>query len=68
MLVIPITLVVFGLLRRWQDRNVFRRLGIKPEHDRRGFLGYLFVFQALTSVASLRGYTQHILGSARQWK
>ena len=26
MLVLPITLLVFGLLRRWQDRNVFRVL------------------------------------------
>ena len=56
MLVLPITLVIYGLLRRWQERHVFRRLGVHPEHDVRGFFGYLFGYQALTSAASLRGY------------
>ncbi|MGZ4295731.1 MAG: glycosyltransferase family 2 protein [Solirubrobacteraceae bacterium] len=68
MLVIPITLVVYGILRRWQDRNVFRRLHVRPERDRRGFFGYLFAYQALVSTASLRGYAQHLRGSARRWK
>src|SRR4051812_25657047 len=68
MLVIPITLAVYGLLRRWQDRNVFRVLGIRPEPDRRGFLRYLFGYQALTSAASLRGYVQQIIGVGRRWK
>jgi poly-beta-1,6-N-acetyl-D-glucosamine synthase len=68
MLVIPITLAVYGLLRRWQDRNVFRVLGVRPERDRRGFFGYLFGYQALTSAASLRGYAQQILGAGRRWK
>jgi biofilm PGA synthesis N-glycosyltransferase PgaC len=68
MLVIPITLVVYGLLRRWQDRTVFRRLGVRPEPDRRGFFGYLFLYQALTSTASLRGYAQQLRGAARHWK
>ena len=68
MLVIPITLVVYGLLRRWQDRNVFRRLDIHPERDRRGFFGYQFAYQALVSVASLRGYAQFLTGTTRRWK
>jgi biofilm PGA synthesis N-glycosyltransferase PgaC len=68
MLVIPITLVVYGVLRRWQDRTVFRRLGVRPERDRRGFFGYLFLYQALTSTASLRGYAQQLRGATRRWK
>jgi biofilm PGA synthesis N-glycosyltransferase PgaC len=68
MLVIPLTLVIFGLLRRWQDRNVFGRLGVILEHDRRGFFGYLSVYQVLTSSASLRGYAQQVVGAARRWK
>ncbi|MGZ4215031.1 MAG: glycosyltransferase [Solirubrobacteraceae bacterium] len=68
MLVIPITLVIYGLLRRWQDHEVFRRLNIRPEADRRGFIGYLFGYQSLTSAASLRGYAQQIRGAARRWK
>ena len=68
MLLLPITLIVFGLLRRWQEQHVFRRLDVHPEADRRGFLGYLLVYQVLSSFASLRGYGQYILGSGRRWK
>jgi biofilm PGA synthesis N-glycosyltransferase PgaC len=68
MLVIPMTLVIFLLLRSWQDRHIFRRLHVHPEPDRRGFLGYLFAYQVLTSAASLRGYAQFVLGTARHWK
>ena len=34
----------------------------------RGFIGYLAAYQVLTSLASLRGYGQHLLGSGRRWK
>ena len=68
MLVIPITLAVYGLLRRWQDRTVFRTLQVRPAPDRRGFFGYLFCYQALTSLASLQGYAQQIRGATRRWK
>ena len=68
MLVIPITLIIYGLLRRWQERHVFRLLGIHPKHDTGGFYRYLFAYQALTSSASLRGYLQYLTGTARRWK
>jgi len=68
MLVLPITLLVFGLLRSWQDRHVFRVLDARPAPDRRGFWGYLLAYQALTSVASLCGYAQQFAGAARRWK
>jgi len=68
MLVIPITLAIYGLLRRWQERHVFRRFEIHPQRDAGGFWGYLFAYQALTSAASLRGYAQYLLGTARSWK
>ena len=68
MLFIPVSLAIFGLLRGWQERHVFRRLGIRPEADRRGFLGYLFVYQPLVSAAALRGYAQYVAGTRRSWK
>jgi biofilm PGA synthesis N-glycosyltransferase PgaC len=68
MLLLPITLAIFGFLRRWQERHVFRRLGIQAGHDVRGFLGYLLAYQALTSAAALRGYGQFALGARRHWK
>ena len=68
MLVIPITLIIYGLLRRWQERHVFRRLDVHPKHDTRGFFGDLFGYQVLTSSASLRGYFQYLTGAARRWR
>jgi biofilm PGA synthesis N-glycosyltransferase PgaC len=68
MLLIPITLAVFGFLRRWQERNVFRRFAIHHEPDARGFTGYLFLYPSLMSAASLRGYGQYISGAARRWR
>jgi biofilm PGA synthesis N-glycosyltransferase PgaC len=67
MLLLPVTLAIFGLLRRWQERHVFRRLGIDAGQDIRGFVGYLAVYQVLTSAASLRGYAQYLVGGARRW-
>ena len=68
MLLLPITVAVFGFMQRWQARHVFRTLDIHPQHDKRGFLGYLFAYQVLTSAAALRGYGQYIVGSNRRWK
>ena len=68
MLIIPITLVVYNALRRWQEHHVFRVHHIDLPADRRGFWGYLFLYQALSSIASLRGYTQYLIGAGRQWK
>ncbi len=68
MLLLPITLVLYGLLQRWQARHVFRTLDIHPKPDKRGFLAYLFAYQALTSAAALRGYAQYIGGAGRRWK
>ncbi len=39
MLLLPITLTIFGLLRRWQEHHVFRRLDIHFGADKRGFFG-----------------------------
>jgi poly-beta-1,6-N-acetyl-D-glucosamine synthase len=68
MLVIPLTLLINGLLRRWQERHVLRPLGVLPSRDRLGYLGYLFAYQALSSSAALRGYWQYLAGTARRWE
>jgi poly-beta-1,6-N-acetyl-D-glucosamine synthase len=68
MLVIPISLIIYGLMRRWQERHVFRRLHVPPNQDIRDFYGYLFAYQALTSSAALRGYVEYLTGAARRWK
>jgi poly-beta-1,6-N-acetyl-D-glucosamine synthase len=68
MLVMPITLFLYDMLRRWQERFVFTRRDVDLEPDRRGFLAYLFPYQPVISVAALRGYAQHITGAARIWR
>ena len=68
MLLLPITLGIFGFLRRWQERHVFHRLDVRIGNDVRGFVGYLFAYQVLTSAASLRGYAQYLGGATRRWK
>jgi biofilm PGA synthesis N-glycosyltransferase PgaC len=68
MLLLPITLIIFGSLQRWQARHVFQTLDIHPRRDKRGFLGYLFAYQVLTSAAALRGYGQYLVGAGRRWK
>ncbi len=68
MLLIPVTLLIFGLLRRWQERHVFRQLGVDPGRDARGFAGYLLADQVFTSTAALRGYAQCLRGASRRWR
>ena len=68
MLLLPITLAVFGFMQRWQARHVFRTLDIHPQSDKSGFVGYLLAYQVLTSAAALRGYGQYLVGSGRRWK
>ena len=68
MLLLPITLAVFGFLQRWQARHVFQALDIRPQPDKRGFVCYLFAYQVLVSAAALRGYGQHMIGTGRRWR
>ena len=68
MLLIPITILIFNALRRWQVHHVLDKADIHLPPDRRGFWMFLFCYQALVSAASLRGYTQYVTRSGRRWK
>jgi biofilm PGA synthesis N-glycosyltransferase PgaC len=68
LLVLPITLVVYGTLRRYQRRRVFGPLGLRVRRNRRGYLAYLLLYQAICSSAALIGYTQELTRSRRRWK
>ncbi len=68
MLLLPLEISMYALLRRWQEHHVFRTYNVRLPADRRGFFGFLFVYQALASAASLRGYYQYITGTTRRWK
>ena len=68
MLLLPITLTIFGLLRWWQQRHVFQLLAVDPGRDARGFIGFLALYQVFTSWAALRGYGQYVRGASRRWR
>jgi biofilm PGA synthesis N-glycosyltransferase PgaC len=68
LLVLPVTLLVYGLLRSWQSRRVFAPLGLRVRRNRLGYLAFLLLYQVLCSWASLAGYAQYALGTARRWK
>ena len=68
MLLIPITLIVYNTLRRWQEHHVFQTHHISLATDHQGFWSYLFLYQALASTASIRGYLQHLTQTKRRWK
>jgi poly-beta-1,6-N-acetyl-D-glucosamine synthase len=68
LLVFPITVAVYGALRRYQHRRVFRPLDLRVRKNFRGYVAFLFAYQALCSVASLVGYAQQAGGRRRRWK
>jgi len=66
--VIPVTLVIYGGLRHYQRSRVFEPLGLGVRRNLTGYLAFLLGYQVLCSFASLAGYTQYLVGSARRWK
>ncbi len=68
LMVLPITLLVYGGLRRHQRVQVFGPLGLRVRKNRVGYVAFLLVYQALCSVAALAGYLQELAGTRRRWK
>ncbi len=66
--VLPVTLLVYGLLRRYQRTRVFGSLGLRVRRNRFGYIAFLLGYQALCSIASMAGYAQEIAGRRRRWK
>jgi biofilm PGA synthesis N-glycosyltransferase PgaC len=66
--VLPVTILVYAGLRRYQHRRVFAPLGLRVRKNRFGYLAFLLGYQALCSTASLVGYGQELRGARRRWK
>lgn len=66
--VLPITLLVYGGLRRYQRRRIFAPLHLKVRHNFLGYVVFILAYQLLCSAASLAGYAQEIAGARRRWK
>lgn len=68
LVVLPITLLVYGGLRTYQTRHVFGPMKLQVRQNRIGYVVFLLGYQVLCSTASLAGYTQHLAGAHRRWK
>jgi biofilm PGA synthesis N-glycosyltransferase PgaC len=68
LLVLPITMAVYGLLRSFQSRRVFGPLGLTVRRNWFGYIAFLVAYQALCSTAAIAGYAQYLVGSRRRWK
>lgn len=66
--VLPVTLLVYGGLRRFQTRHVFGPLGLQVRRNRAGYVAFLLAYQVLCSTASLAGYAEHVAGARRRWR
>jgi poly-beta-1,6-N-acetyl-D-glucosamine synthase len=66
--VIPMTLLLYGILYRYQHRHVLKPLGLRPRKDKRGLLLFLLAYQLLMSTVSVLGYGQELLRLRRSWK
>lgn len=68
LVVLPVTLLIYGGLRGFQSRRVFGPLGLSVRRNRVGYVAFLLGYQVLCSTASLVGYAQHLAGMRRRWK
>jgi poly-beta-1,6-N-acetyl-D-glucosamine synthase len=68
LVVLPVTLLVYGGLRTFQARHVFAPMGLRVRRNRFGYVVFLLGYQVLCSTASLAGYGQHLAGAHRRWK
>lgn len=66
--VLPLTLVLYGLLSRYQRTRVFEPLGLQVRRNTVGFLVFLVVYQLFMSSFSVLGYGQELVGARRRWK
>ncbi len=66
--VLPVTLAVYGLLYRYQRRQVFEPLGLRVRRNGLGFFLFIVGYQLVMSSVSVAGYVQQLAGSRRRWK
>lgn len=66
--VLPVTLAVYGLLHRFQRRQVFEPLGLRVRRNGVGFFLFVAMYQMMMSSVSVVGYAQQLVGTRRRWK
>ena len=67
-LVLPLTLISFGILYYYQANYVFKTLNLKVRKNNIGFVFFILTYQMIMSPVSLYGYVQELFGAKRVWK
>lgn len=68
LLVLPLTLLSFGILYNYQKNKVFESLDLVVWKNKIGFLLFILTYQMIMSPVSLMGYVQELIGAKRVWK
>jgi biofilm PGA synthesis N-glycosyltransferase PgaC len=66
--VLPLTAFAYGVLFHRQWHHVFKPLGLRVRRNWTALIAFLFVYQIMMSLASVRGYVQELLGVRRRWR
>ena len=66
--VLPLTLISFYILYRYQANVVFKTLSLNVRKNFIGFTFFILFYQMIMSPVSLYGYFQELIGSKRVWK
>jgi poly-beta-1,6-N-acetyl-D-glucosamine synthase len=66
--VIPLTLAVYAVLYHYQNKRVFRPLGLRVRKNRLYFFLFVMIYQLFMSTFSVVEYTLELSGRNRRWK
>ncbi|MDE3065332.1 MAG: glycosyltransferase family 2 protein [Acidobacteriota bacterium] len=66
--VLPVTFVVYGILFHYQNKRVFRPLGLRVRRNLVGLFLFVVIYQVFMSSFSVLGYSQELTRRARRWK
>lgn len=68
LLVLPLTLISYSLLYRYQVKFVFKPLNLRVRKNYVGFIFFILGYQMIMSPISLYGYIQEFFKFKRRWK
>jgi len=66
--VLPLTLCVYALLYHYQNKRVFKPLGLRVRRGRMSFFLFVVIYQTFMSTFSVIGYFQALTRRRRTWK
>ena len=68
LLVLPLTLISFGILYNYQANTVFKKLNLRVRKNLIGFILFILTYQIIMSPVSIYGYIQELCKTKRVWK